>query len=588
MAAILLFFTIISIYPLNPKPLFSETSPPYISQNRYRTNGLTSIISCKVGGNDDSHSPKRTNSINDENSFMLNRRNILVGLGSLCGGTTTTFPSGSNTLFAAPVSIDFSSCDSTDDTAGHQCCPPTPRNIVDFKPDSNQVLRLRPAAHLVNDEYLDKYSKAINMMKNLPEDDPRNFFQQANIHCAFCEGGHYHQLGFPNLDFLVHHSWLFFPFHRCFLYFYERILGKLIDDPSFALPFWNWDHPDGMYMPSMYTNPSSSLYDPLRHHSHLPPTLIDLSYDGIDNNDDLTPKQLIASNLAIMHRQMVSNSKNPTSFFGQAYRAGDEQPKGSGTIEIMPHNTVHRWTGDPTQPNREDMGTLYAAARDPIFFAHHANVDRMWTIWKTLGGKRKDIQDPDWLNVSFLFYDENAQPVRIRIRDCLDNKKLGYVYQDVDIPWINQKPNNASKFRPSTTSRITFPTRLDSTIRTRVVRQQTSRTKKQKEDEEEVLTINVELLRVDMFIKFDVYINEEDDYPRKMSRLNTEYAGSFVSLPDSHRQRKTTKKTSFMLGLTDLLQDLGVDGDDSIMVVMVPIAGSESLILTDVKIEFIS
>ncbi|MFS7947023.1 putative catechol oxidase [Helianthus anomalus] len=43
--------------------------------------------------------------------------------------------------------------------------------------------------------------------------------------------------GFPDIEIQIHNSWLFFPFHRWYLYFYERILGKLINDPTFALPF---------------------------------------------------------------------------------------------------------------------------------------------------------------------------------------------------------------------------------------------------------------------------------------------------------------------------------------------------------------
>ncbi|KAF7803500.1 polyphenol oxidase, chloroplastic-like [Senna tora] len=40
-----------------------------------------------------------------------------------------------------------------------------------------------------------------------------SFTQQANIHCAYCDGA-YHQVGFPEMDLQVHNSWLFLPFHR--------------------------------------------------------------------------------------------------------------------------------------------------------------------------------------------------------------------------------------------------------------------------------------------------------------------------------------------------------------------------------------
>ena len=87
----------------------------------------------------------------------------------------------------------------------------------------------------------------------------------------------------------VHNSWLFFPFHRYYLYFYERILGKLLGDPTFAMPYWNYDAPRGMPIPSMYANPKSALYDPLRDRAHQPPTLIDLNYNGTDPST--TPDQ---------------------------------------------------------------------------------------------------------------------------------------------------------------------------------------------------------------------------------------------------------------------------------------------------------
>lgn len=39
---------------------------------------------------------------------------------------------------------------------------------------------------------------------------------------------------------------------------------------------------------------------------------------------------------------------------------------------------------------------------------------RMWNVWKNIGNKNKDISDKDWLDTGFLFYDENAELVRLR------------------------------------------------------------------------------------------------------------------------------------------------------------------------------
>ena len=68
---------------------------------------------------------------------------------------------------------------------------------------------------------------------------------------------------------------------------------------------------------------------------------------------------------------------------------------------------VHIWCDDRTQPNIEDMGNFYSVSRD-LILSHHANVDRVWNTLKSLGGKRKDFTDPNFVNAGFLFYDENA------------------------------------------------------------------------------------------------------------------------------------------------------------------------------------
>lgn len=93
---------------------------------------------------------------------------------------------------------------------------------------------------------------------------------------------------------------------RFYLYFHERILGKLIGDDTFALPFWNWDAPAGMTLPAIYANRSSPLYDERRDPAHQPPVLIDLDSSGTDAN--IPRDQQIDQNLKIMYRQASSTN----------------------------------------------------------------------------------------------------------------------------------------------------------------------------------------------------------------------------------------------------------------------------------------
>uniref|UniRef100_A0A2N9FLV0 Polyphenol oxidase C-terminal domain-containing protein n=1 Tax=Fagus sylvatica TaxID=28930 RepID=A0A2N9FLV0_FAGSY len=324
-------------------------------------------------------------------------------------------------------------------------------------------------------------------------------------------------------------------------------------------------------MPAIFGDTKASIYDPLRDADHQPPTLLDLDYSVKDKST--TNQDLLASNLKVMYRQMISNGKNPTLFFGSAYKAGDDPDPGAGSIENIPHGNIHLWCGDKTQPNFENMGNFYSAGRDPIFFAHHSN------------------------------------PVRVKVKDCLETTKLGYVYQKVDIPWLKTKPTprksktkkvaklfqlggggvgaaQAAESTGSTTGSVTFPIVLDKVISTLVSRpKQSKRSKDEKEDEEEVLVIEGIQFQRDEAVKFDVYINDEDDSPSGPDK--TEFAGSFVNAPHKHNHNKKMN-TTLRLGITDLLEDLDAEDDESVVVTLVPKYGKGVATIGGIKIQFVS
>ncbi|KAK4271498.1 hypothetical protein QN277_020187 [Acacia crassicarpa] len=593
----------------------SLSSSLFSNHRLFRNHDPTAIKSIEISNNASRVKCKATKDNNFDHSNPKNhhhqilpslaRRNLLLGLGGLYGALHHHNDPLSS--IAAPIPPpDLTACGPPDLPSGAKptnCCPPQlSSNIINFTPPLNPTLRTRPAAHLVDATYVDNYNEAIRRMKALPQDDPRNFTQQANIHCAYCDGS-YHQVGFPDLELQVHNSWLFFPFHRWYLYFYERILASLIKDrdPNFALPFWNWDAPDGMPIPNMYSDPMSPLYDALRNANHQSPTPVNFNFNGVE--DQTSSDEQVATNLNVMYRQMVSGSRTPSIFFGQPYRAGDDSA-GGGSVENVPHGPVHVWTGDNTQPNFEDMGSLYSAGRDPIFYSHHSNIDRMWEIWKTLGGRRQDLTDPDWLESGFLFYDENKNLVNVKIMDCLDTRKLGYVYQDVNVPWLQAKPTPrrsralkalkktfgvAAAHASNGGGDVKFPVVLESSVRKVVKREKKGRSREEKEEEEEVLVIEGIEFESDVAVKFDVYVNDEEEEggggPRK-----TEFAGSFVSVPHKHRHndkkgKKKKMKTSMRIGITELVEDLGADEEDYVLVTLVPYFGKGHVTIGGISIE---
>ncbi|KAM3389910.1 hypothetical protein ACQJBY_011828 [Aegilops geniculata] len=516
----------------------------------------------------------------------VDRRDVLLGLGSAAAaGLGAQRGRGA---IAAPIQApDLANCNPPDlpNTAPDtNCCPTSGTGIIDFvlPPASSAPLRVRPAAHLADAEHLAKYERAVALMKQLPADDPRSFEQQWRVHCAYCDGA-YDQVGFPDLEIQVHNCWLFFPWHRFYLYFHERILGKLIGDDTFALPFWNWDAPAGMTLPAIYANRPSPLYNERRNPAHQPPFPVDLDYNEVDVI--IPTDEQIDQNLNIMYRQMVSGAKKTRLFMGQPYRAGDQPDPGAGSVENVPHGTMHTWTGDPAQPNNEDMGNFYSAARDPIFFAHHGNIDRLWHVWRGLRPSNTDFADADWLDTAFLFYDEEARPVRVRVRDCLDPAAMGYTYQDVGLPWLDAKPAKRSRRTPAPAAGA-LPATLRETVRVTVTRPQVSRSDKEKEEAEEVLIIEgIQVADHFKFVKFDVLVNAPESGGDGASGY---CAGSVAMTPHMVRtnKKKGSMKTVARFGVCDLMDNIGADGDKTVVVSLVPRCGGELVTIGGVSIGY--
>ncbi|KAL6011345.1 hypothetical protein ACLOJK_001791 [Asimina triloba] len=491
------------------------------------------------------------------------------------------------------------------------CCPPkreSEETVIDFQfPSPSDPVRVRRPAHLVDPEYVAKYHEALTLMRNLHYTHPHSFKRQADMHCIYCTGA-YNQLNSSAL-LKIHRSWLFFPWHRMMIYFHERILGKLLGDHSFALPYWNWDAPPGMVIPGFYVN--GSFVDDNRDRSHLPPEVADVNYNV--KHGRVAPEDQIKVNLAFMYNQMVSGARKTELFMGCFNTAGEEGAcNGPGTIEAAPHNTLHTWVGSNLNPEREDMGAFYSAARDPIFYAHHANIDRLWDVWRELQGGNLDIASPAWLETHFYFHDENERLVRIKIRDVLNSGKLGYRYEDTDLPWLRARPRPSipprmarhilkttekkNGLRSSARLVAGFGSQgqtLDTIVRAKIMRPKWGRSKKDAEEEEEVLVVYGINVKKDMYAKFDVFINAVNE--TALGPESREFVGSFVNVRKGVRivlkegdSEKPQQKTTLKLGISEALEDLEAEEEESIWVSLVPRGGTGANTTVDgIRIQYI-
>ena len=77
----------------------------------------------------------------------------------------------------------------------------------------------------------------------------------------------------------------------------------------------------------------------------------------------------------------------PLSFNSTKTPSHNTTPGGKGSffsvLEGLPHNNVHNYIGGvgPLNPGPYGNMTNFLSPVDPIFFLHHANMDRLWDIW---------------------------------------------------------------------------------------------------------------------------------------------------------------------------------------------------------------
>jgi polyphenol oxidase len=317
------------------------------------------------------------------------RRNVLGGLAALAG---------------SPLLLARSARAQSDPDGPEDCSPvPVPGRAVPYKPQTSLPVRVRKSVFDLSAAEIARLQKAYAALKTLTRNspnDPRGWLRQGHVHCWYCGGGNDGTAG-PE----IHGSWTFFPWHRAFLHFHERILCKLLGDDTFALPYWDWDSTGRNVFPPVYGAPSdpNPLADPYR---------------------SATPGSQITSQ-AVSVGILNNTMGQPTG----ALFMGDSQT--SGAMENAPHGPVHIWTGDMTYQNaNSDMGILATAAQDPVFFAHHGNIDRLWSVWLGLGQCHQNPTDPNWLGQKWQFYDENSVWTEISVAQVLDmQNSLQTVYQ---------------------------------------------------------------------------------------------------------------------------------------------------------------
>jgi hypothetical protein len=245
------------------------------------------------------------------------------------------------------------------------------------------------------------FERGIKKMKERSERnplDPLGMIYQANIHDTTDT--------VPD-DPSIRREWLgcrqahgtreFLDWHRGYVYYFERILRHESGDETLNLPYWGWDARDQRKLPAEFRDK--------RNHP-------DLFIDDGDRSAAMNSGAEMPRDIDPANALLVRN------FWPTAIAPGF-----SRRLENPPHDGVHGLVGG----RGGLMGSTTTAARDPIFWVHHCNIDRLWDIWLA-DPSHRDPSDAEWLDKRFFYRDADGTSVEKRGRDVDESRELGYTY----------------------------------------------------------------------------------------------------------------------------------------------------------------
>ncbi len=221
--------------------------------------------------------------------------------------------------------------------------------------------------------HYDAFLRAVKLMKsNTTATDPKSWSFWTNIHLNRCP----HSIPY------------FFAWHRGYIYYFERQIRAVSGDSQLVLPYW--DYYTNPTLPAEFTNPNGG--NPL--------------YVSRVNNN---VRQALS--MAPFSSSLINFPTNSANAFEPSF-------------ESAPHNLVHNIIGGVMS----DM----LSPTDPIFWLHHANVDRLWVAWVSAGnGRKMPALGSAYWSGSHIYTSSLTMP---RSSTYGTRTTLGYRYQNESFP----------------------------------------------------------------------------------------------------------------------------------------------------------
>ncbi|MBE2314463.1 tyrosinase family protein [Solirubrobacter sp. CPCC 204708] len=287
---------------------------------------------------------------------------------------------------------------------------------------------------------IEAYALGVRELQRPERAEPLTWAYQAKIHAL--------PRGVAGDQFLAqcqHFCWFFLPWHRLYLYYFERIVRAAIQTldevdedvkAQWALPYWNYERND-----AARSLPPAFRDQTLAGRGEPNPLFIRQRKPGRNQGTPLDPND-VRSDLARLPREFAFPDGSVGGFAGPAVgpsHVGEVAGADSGELENAPHGSVHvqvgglRQAGDP----QDGLMAIFATAGlDPLFWLHHCNLDRLWEMW--LGEDDAHVNPPagsPFYAPSFHFHDEAGAAVAKTAEFAVDTAgNLEYTYEDITPP----------------------------------------------------------------------------------------------------------------------------------------------------------
>jgi tyrosinase len=253
------------------------------------------------------------------------------------------------------------------------------------------------------------YARGVKAMKARPLSDPTGWRFYGAIHGI--DQQLWQQLGYLSSqdqmpsradinaywDQCQHGSWYFLPWHRGYVIAFEAVVRdavtKLGGPADWALPYWNYFKPNQSGLPPAFASPDwpDGTGDN--------PLYVEQRYGPNNDGNVIVPVDMINLS-ALSDPDFTGSARGGSPGFGGVDTGFSHSGSVHGGIETQPHDFVHGLVGgsDPGSGLPGLMSDPDTAGLDPIFWLHHANIDRLWEVWRENPTTDVDPTDPNWVN----------------------------------------------------------------------------------------------------------------------------------------------------------------------------------------------